>query len=230
MSYKFCSTNIRPMPLEVSSEVFADEWHKCWEDKESDLTTLFLMVKPLLLHWERMFTIPTYNKDIQYIALCKYLAPNDPDEAITKLAQWVEWAENTTSVLEELEFIFMRRIRSMGYYPKFAKPISVEYVIVTDFRYAVNAAIRSVLSIAVHEIDYAKNSCISPGLLIEYDLPDYLLLKNLSFSKWESYLFYLVLEGYSSYEISRITRIPRETYYYEEKQIWQCLKARLSDN
>jgi hypothetical protein len=56
---------------------------------------------------------------------------------------------------------------------------------------------------------------------------DFLLLKNLNLDAWQSYILYLIKEGYTSIDRAHLTKTNRRNLFREEKQIWESLKQML---
>ena len=95
----------RPLPLEVESSYFAEVWKRCTKDKTSDLTELMQIMDPAFDKWEDFLVKRDLDIDINYLTLCRILSP-DPELALKKIASWVEWADTSSSVKEELQLIF----------------------------------------------------------------------------------------------------------------------------
>jgi hypothetical protein len=221
LTYLILPTNQRPIPtLKVTSKEFTREWEACWKDQSRDITYLTSIATPLIDHWEALLTKPEYPRDIGFISLCALLDNTNMDSALQIVSSWVHWAEQLTSVREELEILFIEHIRKARYYPRLARPVMAEYVIARDFKS------RLVSKIKLHRHPDFEHDTHSPDtiLCIVPEYPDYLMLKNLGLSNWESYLLKMMKERYSVLEISKLNRIPRETQYYEEKEIWDYLK------
>lgn len=109
------------MKLTGTPKEFYDEWTRCWDDHDRDLTALYLMAQPFLRDWERQLTQQDTTKDLRYQGLCSRLESTgySPSETIRS---WVYWCEHTTSVSEELELLFFRIIRVPRFLPRKVGP------------------------------------------------------------------------------------------------------------
>ncbi|HCT51059.1 MAG TPA: hypothetical protein DF712_01240 [Balneola sp.] len=220
--YRIMPTNTRAMPLACSPQVFVNEYFKCWQDPNRATDFLYELIQPFLKHWERMLREHSYQKDLNYIALCRRLYPiaNDPQ---TLLQKYVEHADQVSSVQEELEILFFIRLRSLRYYPKKAAPRMAEYVIAKFFRDRLKDKITHSRN---HPIDIPVPELIFKLLATEDVHPDHLLLKNLGLDRWESYLLELLKLGMNTMEISALTHLPRKTFANEGNHIWHKLKEK----
>ena len=131
--YKTLPTNRRPLPLKVESSIFVNTWKACIADKQSDLTYVLCMMEPVFVHWERLLKARDLKEDINFLTLCRMLDP-DPSVALNKIKKWVAWAESSSSVKEELIYIFIERMRKFKYSPSSASDRMVEYVVAKDFK------------------------------------------------------------------------------------------------
>lgn len=226
LTYLILPTNQRPIPtLEVTSKEFTKEWEACWEDQKRDLTHLMSIATPLVDHWEALLTNSEYPRDIGFVSLCSLIDHTNINSALQIIKRWVHWAKQMTSVREELEMLFIEHIRRARYYPRLARPVMAEYVIARDFK----SRLASKIMLRRHPDFEHGTHPPNTILCIVPEYPDYLLLKTLGLSKWKSYLLKMMKERYSVLELSRLNRIPRETQYYEEKEIWDYLKQTFYD-
>jgi hypothetical protein len=221
MLYRILPTDSRAMPLDCTSEEFATEYLACRQNPDRPTDHLYSLIMPFFSHWERMLREPEYPKDINYLALCRRLYPQE--EPFELLEYFINWADQTSSLREELELLFFERLRNLKYYPKLAAPRMAEYVIAMDFR---NYLKDKIVSSARHPIDVPCSEITFDGLEVEDAHPDHLLLKNLGLDAWESYLLHLLTLGMNTMEISALTRLPRKTFANEENEIWHRLRQK----
>jgi|15BtaG_2_1085339.scaffolds.fasta_scaffold02759_10 hypothetical protein len=221
MYYRILPTNSRAMPLECTAETFVNEYRECWEDPERPTNNLYVLVRPFLEHWARMLEDHGYKKDINYVSLCRRLYPitESPSEMIES---WCNAAQQTTSVMEELEMLFFARLRRLNYYPKRAAPRMAEYVIAKDFRDRLKDM---VLRSWRHPIDIPMEA-ITSVLVTEDPQPDHLFFKTLGLNEWESYMLELLKLGRSTMEVAALTHIPRRTLLREEQYLWSQLRTK----
>ena len=217
------------MPLEVTSNIFSMEWKACWEDSDRDVTQLLNMIQPFLDHWKALLTNIAYPRDIHYSTLCQLFGKN-VEEAVGIIKGWVRYAENTTSVMEELQMLFLERLRRLKYFPNRASHIMAEYVIARDFKYNLMHKISTVLGQNGSEVEYQLNPEDPDEICVEYNHPDYILIKGLDFNLWESYIFTLLKMGTTTSDTSRLTRIPRVSMLRQEQKIWQSLETKQFDS
>jgi len=116
------------MPMDVETIPFITEWKKCILDSSNDTTKLFVMLDPFLKHWERQLRRQDDIEHINYTTLCCLLA-EDKINALESISNWISWVESTSTIKNELTYIFLERIRKFKYYPSLARPFMVEYII-----------------------------------------------------------------------------------------------------
>lgn len=227
LSYVVLPTNTRAMPLSVSSEEYTEEWRACWSDPQRDLLALYEMSEPWLDHWVNLITDPMYPKDLNYISLCARLSIESPGNALTKIKEWQ--SSITCDLKEELTMLLFVHVRTANYYPKFCRsPHIAEFVIARGFNYALQKEIDKIERSP--KIDYVDNRVIFDLQSVNDNEIDWLLLSNLGLSNWESYIFDMVRNGQTINEISKYCHIPRETFYYEEKEIWKKTRTLLQES
>jgi len=220
--YRVLPTNTRAMPLGCTAQDFVEEYFECWSNPDRTTDKLYKLVTPLFEHWERMLRDPDYEKDLNYVALCRRLYPLSEDPQAL-LRDWVEYADLQSSVREELELLFFNRLRALRYYPKRAAPKMAEYVIAKDFRDRLkDVIVRS----GNPPIDVPPPACTFTAMEVEDVHPDHLLLKNLGLDMWESYLLELLKLGMTTMEISALTHLPRKTFANEENQLWHRIRTK----
>lgn len=222
-------TNVRPMTLDVSSEIFTSEWGRCILDKKYDMTKLITMIKPFVKEWEYQLKQQSKEQNINYVTLCKLLS-EDSAESLKMIKCWVSWAESTSTIENELTYLFLERVRRFKYYPTLARPVMVEYVVARDYKLGLKHFIRNVwrqhgrdaLLTAEYDVDYDKK--------ISYSYQDPFIFDKDNMSPWHLYLLNLVLSNYNTTERSELTHIHRRNLYIEEKKIWDSIKQRLSSS
>lgn len=226
--YKKLPKNTRPLALEIETEDFVEEWKKCVTDKQSDLSILIDMMNPVFIKWENLLSKKDLSDDIGYTTLCKLISPN-PEEAKETISLWLQYIENTSDFMSEIQYIFIERMRKFKYVPTLASSIMVEYVVAKDLKLALYHHIRYVSRLINREALYHSDIESNLEIQIEEELPDFFLLKNIDadLNPWQSYLFFMIKEGYSSVKRSELTRIHRRNLYKEEQTIWHLIKQKL---
>lgn len=224
--YKTFPTNRRPLPLKVDSSSFVSVWKSCAKDKRSDLTQLIQMMDPVFDRWEEFLLRENHDIDINFLTLCRMLS-SDPDTALEKIDKWIEWAQSSSSIKEELQLIFLERIRKIKYTPDMASDTMVEYVVARDFKRALHHHIRAINRLKFRDCLYHAD--IFDEIVVETynDEVDIWILDKIKSNKWNSYLFHLISEGYTSKQRSELTKIHRRTLYNEEKNLCHLLKPKL---
>ena len=222
MLYRILPTDTRSMPLRCEPEEFAQEYHACRQNPDRPTDNLYRLVTPFFEHWDQMLRDHNQPKDINYAALCQRLVPTG-ETPFELLNHYVNWADQVSSVREELELLFFERLRHIRYYPTAANPRMVEYVVAMDFR---NYLKNRIQYSGRHPIDIPSPELTFSSLEVEDVHPDHLLLKNLGLDAWESYLLTLMKKGLSALEIAELTRLPRKTFAQEESEIWHKLKTK----
>lgn len=225
LRYQYLNTNVRPLPFKVTSKEFTQEWRACWEDKERDIGQLLEMAEPVITHWTNLLSNPNYPKDINYISLCGLLDATFGDFKSPQVIKfYCEQLELISSVKEELQLIFIRHLRKANYFPAKASWRKAEYVISLDYKSRIKNAITKQInhSIDIRTLEYS----FEPDSYVD-EHADYLLIKNLDLTPWEKYLFSLAQYDATTLSMARMHHIPRETFYYEEKELWRKLKQAL---
>lgn len=221
MFTRIASNTSRPFPtLIVDSETFVEEWRACWQEREKPLDKLMLMAEPVFKYWEQLLTNPPANPDVNLISLINLLH-HDPIESVNIIEHWLI-DEIKDSLIHELQYIFINHVRTAKYFPKFASPKIAEYVIANDYKKRIKQCIASHKKLIL----YMDQPPIEKLIHIE-NHPDYYLLDRVYLDKWRSYLLKWINTGKSTSEISKEIKIPRETFYPEEKELWQLLQTEI---
>ena len=223
--YKTLPTNRRPLPLKVESSTFGDLWKSCILDKQSDLTTILQMMEPVFNHWEMLLRTKDFNQDINLLTLCRMLDP-DPSEAISKIESWVLWADSSSSVIEELIYIFIERIRKFRYTPSSASDKMIEYIVAKDFKRGLYHHIRAINRLKTRDALFYSETFDENDFAINTVFPDFYVLNIIKSNNWKSYLFHLISQGYSTTERSELTKLHRRNLYKEEKKLCQLVKQK----
>lgn len=220
----------RPMPMDVKTTTFIAEWKKCILDDSFDTTDLFAMLEPFLEHWEKQLRKQDPTEHINYSTLCSLLS-DDMELSLNKISRWLSWADSTSTVKNELAYIFLERIRKFKYYPSLARPIMVEYVIARDFKLALKHYITGIWRKVHRDALLTAEYGVDFDIELDYSYPDPLIYKQLEkLNNWQQYLLKLIIEQYSSKERSELTLIHRRNLYIEEKKIWDLIKLKLLDS
>ena len=223
--YKTLPTNRRPLPLKVESSIFANTWKACIADKQSDLTYVLCMMEPVFVHWEKLLKAKDLKEDINFLTLCRMLDP-DPSVALSKIKKWVAWAESSSSVKEELIYIFIERMRKFKYTPSNASDRMVEYVVAKDFKRGLHHHVRAINRLKARDALFYSETFDENDFGINTVFPDFYVLNIIKSNTWNSYLFHLISEGYSTVERSELTKLHRRNLYKEEKKLCQLAKQK----
>ena len=124
--------------------------------------------------------------------------------------------------MDELTYIFIEHVRNANYFPTFANPIIAEYIVARDFKLRLKRVIES------KSMSHIDNLVFETNFDMFYTVPNYpdwILLRYMKLTSWQSYLFMWMQTGYSTVEISKIIHIPRETFSPEERHLWHLLKT-----
>lgn len=218
--YKAMPTDVRPMKLDVSSKVFASVWKECWKNPNKDIMPLLDILDPFFKHWIYMLTEPGSEKDINYITLC-FLIEGCGPPAPKAIKKWVRYGTHSVSLYEEFQLMAIEYLRTVGYFPSLASPIMVEYVIARDLKLRLA---KKIVKAYKQSIDIPVEASTFNTLTHEDHYPDYFMLNQLTDTQWNLYLSLFVTQGLPTLEIAEITKIPRITFYYEERELWHKLK------
>ena len=223
--YKILPTNRRALPLKEESIIFAECWTECAKNKASDLTRLLKMMEPVFKSWEDFLLCKKYEIDMNFLTLCRLL-DSDPAIALIKIKRWTKWAKSSSSIKEELQLIFIERIRKIKYTPDLASSKMLEYVVARDFKRGLHHHIRAINRLKSRDALFYADVFDEIEIETYTNETDYWLLDIIKSNKWNSYLFHLISEGYTSIERSQLTKLHRRTLYNEEKKICQLLKPK----
>lgn len=184
-------------PLSCPPEEFFKEWRLCWKDSDRDTTKLYNMAFPTVLHWMSMLEDPDYDKDLSYQTLYARLESRggNPSEQIDR---WIDYAKQTTTLIEELEMILLRALRAPKNLAKNTDPRKVQYMLLTYFKGILKDEIEKVRDVLLD----AEKPATSFTVAIDDDHADYLLIENVSLSHWEHYVFGLMCQGWPNYKIA----------------------------
>ncbi len=223
--YKTLPTNRRSLPLEVESPAFADVWKACIKNQKSDLTVIMQMMEPVFACWQQQLIKQDLKTDMMFLTLCQMLDP-DPEEALSKVTKWVEWAESSSSVIEELRYIFIERIRKIKYEPSSASDKMIEYIVAKDFKRGLYHHIRAINRLKARDALFYSEMFDEEEFATYIVLPDHYMLNIIKSNQWNSYLFHLISQGYTTVERSELTKLHRRNLYKEEKKLCQLLKLK----
>lgn len=215
---KVFPTEIHALHLQVDTREFMKEWKTCIEDHRYDMGKLLEILEPYITHWYKLLTDPSYLRDIQIASL--YLCLDKYDYGGLDVVS--TWTSQVDDLKAELRYVACEVVRNTQYFPNAAKPIMAEYVFALLYRNYLKDHIRRQLNL--DPIAITDDETILNSQTIEYENCDSLLLEHATSSRWERYLLYLISNGFNTIEIANITKLPRETFYYEEKHLWEQLK------
>ncbi|MBM08029.1 MAG: hypothetical protein CMF69_00395 [Magnetovibrio sp.] len=226
--YKKLPTNVRSLQLNVTPEEFKKEWTACITDKTADLTRLIAMMEPTFDHWEKMLTSGGGGSDINFLTLCQLIS-KDSDEALNNISLWVDSITHESSVKSEILYIFLERMRKFRYVPTLANAEMIEYIVARDLKLGIYHHIRYTLRLCKRDAFYRVVDAPGFQVAVQTELPDFILLAKMkiNLTKWQSYLFYLISQGYTTVKRSAMTKTHRRNLYKEEQKIWDSLKQML---
>ena len=114
----------------------------------------------------------------------------------------------------------------MRYTPDMAGDKMVEYVVARDLKRALYKHIRAINRLKHRDCLYKAQ--VFDEIVIETytNEVDIWVLDKIKSNKWNSYLFHLISEGYTSKQRSDLTKMHRRTLYNEEKKLCQLLKPK----
>jgi hypothetical protein len=223
--YKTLPTDRRALPLQADSSIFVASWKQCILDKKSDLTEVLEMMEPVFIRWEELLTLRDLREDINFLTLCRMLDP-DPEIALAKVKKWTEWAETSSSIKDELIFIFIERVRKLRYPPASASNKMVEYIVAKDFKRGIHHHIRAITRLKSRDALFYSETFDENEFEKYITYPDYFVLNMLRSNKWNSYLFHLISEGYTIGQRSELTKLHRRNLYKEEKKLCRLAKQK----
>jgi hypothetical protein len=215
---KLFPSEIHALHLQVETREFMKEWKTCIQEPKHDMGNLLKILEPYIIHWYNLLTNSSYPRDVQIATLYRCLDKYDYG-GLEIVNTWITQVNNLKA---ELQYIACEVIRHTQYFPNAAKPIMAEYIFALLYRNYLRDHIKRELNL--DPIVVTDDETILTSQTIEYDNCDILLLESVTTNRWERYLLYLISNGFSTNEIANIAKLPRETFYYEEKHLWEQLK------
>lgn len=227
--YKALNRDTRSVPLKVPAQLMVAEWHECWKDPNRDLSYFFQLLEPMIDHWHNMLTDKNYPKDINYLVLCSRIDNYfEQDIALEVLDTFNEAIQVQSELKPFLRLIIFKVFRQFKWFPDFARPQKAEFLLAWKFRerlrYLIIKIVKDFTKLDVQDFATTFNESV-----IEDEYIDILFLKNMDLTDWEQYLFSLRVNELPVQEIANICGIPRETFYYEERELCRKLKQTYYD-
>jgi len=212
-------TQDRHLALKISKKKFFAEWSACIQDKQRDLTVLLGYMEPVFAYWEQLLDQETFEIiNIDLAILFRNLDGEGLD--IEDLKNWVKRIKEESNLLSELRIIFLGLVKRFKYVPDAMKIEYAERHVITYFRYALSVDVKN-----SNAKRYQRLTGDNPDLVGKSDPEiDYIWLHNNDLTPWQKYLLQLYLQGYDTLAVEPVVHLPRETYYYESKKIWQNLQ------
>lgn len=224
--FRILPKNQKPLSLKTNSQSLVQEWKSVCLDKRSDLSKLCKLIEPSLQTWANILTTGKYYKDINTYTLARLLSPSI-DLSHKMIHAWINEVETTSSLMDELNLLFIERVRAVKYIPKAKSDLIIEYVIARDLKLALKDKIVQYWNKRINFSAFERY-CNYTFSQTHYDkLPDYYLLNIIKQDYWMYYLCCLLHEGYTSIQRSDLTKIKRQNLHREEKQLWHLLRSKL---
>lgn len=218
--------NQKPLSSDTDTSALVAEWKSVCLDHTSDLTNLYKIIKPSLLHWEKVLKSGRYIEDINIYTMLKLLS-SDLEKGTRILKTWVAETQRTSSIVDELTLVFVERMRSVKYIPRANSDRIIEYVIARDLKFGLKDHILSFWASYSRQRQTAAQKYALEDTEYYDKLPDYYLVDTIRKDYWLYYLCSLIYEGYTSIQRSELTHIKRQNLYREEKELWHLLKSKL---
>lgn len=122
---------------------------------------------------------------------------------------WLHEQQYLSSIEDALQLILIETLRSIRFLPKTLNLESCRR----------NISYLFTLRLKKDILNTWAARPANPNTVAGYDYQIH--LSELADAPWTHYLLYLRVMGYNLLEIAEITHIPRETFYYEERNLWQ---------
>jgi hypothetical protein len=102
----------------------------------------------------------------------------------------------------------------------------IEYVVSKDYKLGLHHHIRAINRLKMRDALYYSEQLEDDDFTIEVIFPDFFLIKKIQSNDWNSYLFHLISEGYSTIERSELTKLHRRNLYKEEQKLCHLVKLK----
>jgi len=205
LEYKKVKIPKKNLPESINSGEFKKLWIKSLSDKSSNLSDFLTYINPFIIKVKNQLR-SRRPFDYFLISLLRFI-DSDLTKALKKLKEWCM----DSDVESEITLIIIERLRALKKIPFRARPLMAEYYFVLDFKYALSKKIKS------HRRQYS---------IQKKEKYTYLKLPITTKNKWYNYLIKLYIEGYSTSDIAKLTKLSRKTIIKEGEKIWECLKQK----
>lgn len=218
--YRGRSLNEPPMRLNGTYDQFKEEWLKVWSNKASDFTNFLSLGRPFIDNWEKQL-LQAASPDFHYQTLHMRLEGQgeDPEEAIQ---DWIRDVNLGSSILEELELLYVKLARTNKWFPKQASSHNTAYLFAYMFKGYLQ---REILNSIDPLVDSLRTVSIEECVLFEDCHPDYLLIKALQLDQWDSYLLTMIRQGYDRTSMAELTHLPEHLIRLERTAIWNRIST-----
>ena len=195
-------TKFDPMP-EVNSSMFKKEYINAVKNKTLDLNSFFNLIEPF-----KSTLISKFKKTDPDYYFIYFLLKNIESFGLN-ISHIESWAKEKTFE-SDIDFLICSRIRNIKTIPVNAKPVMSKYYFVTDFRLKVSNFLKKKY----------KNQTLNKQMFDFTHKKHYNMVYNpkIKNNYWQNYLKYLLIQGYTVTEISKITGYSRTTLYKEFKK------------
>lgn len=220
MNFKQCSLTINPLSEGVSISEFDRYFRLIIRGDKRYIEHVQFMLQPYVAYWIKHLKYPTEQAaDIQKLILVKDLTyyHKDPLQAID---DYVFQIELFSSLEEELNYMIIKTLLKFKKIYSAATDLAMAKAFAVRYRKVLRDSILRLLRRTIDKKYHVRN--IKDKFHIDIH-PDYLYLKNMELTEWESYLFELRSHDLDLYQISDICKIQRETFFYEDKELWKKL-------
>jgi hypothetical protein len=204
---------------------------------DSSLCNLINAMQPTLKHWTKLIKTNDYYSDFTIYSLCRFLHSDDrPVGSVQdKIKVYKKFLKmNNIKMYDDIVYLFLEylsfdKIDISHFKPNFYKRFL--YHVAMEMKYLMFKRIRTVNQLCKREALYHKNIAFEKNPVALVDTCDYSNFINTDvLNLYEQYFLVLIQEGFSFNERMLLMHNTRKQQTKEEKELWDLLKKKLSDN
>jgi hypothetical protein len=210
-----------------------------YKSKRTDksLVDLLASMQTNFKTWARLIKNDLYYEDFTIYSLCRFLNADDRPEGPVhkKLKIYKQFLkENEITIYDDIVFLFLEFLSKdtidINYFkPKFFKRFL--YHVAMEMKYLMFKRIRTVNQVYKRDALCYKTKKFDKIAIALIDTYDYSNLVNTDvLTLYEQYFLTLVQYGFTFSERMALMHNTRKQQTIEEKELWDLLKKKLSDN
>lgn len=232
------STDESPIRINIEFDLFVSYLKKYVNGNNQVLENILSALDPTIKYWSSLLEKKKYYDDFTIYSVCKFLnSDNKPIGTVKeKIKIYLQYNRRSEISVESdiallfCEFFKKKTIHKNGIY---IKPLKLFFHIAMEMKYLIFTHIRKIVQLCKRDLYFHKESLYfdyqDESYEESYDII-YIFNQIDSISLWHSYLFKLILHGFSVKERCKLLYLTPIELHKEENLIWQLLKQKQLDN